>query len=386
MSSALRLAAAIGLFCLGPAATAAAQGVPVLDGQAFAQRLEIFRHMERDEDSQVEKAGKRAAQKDFRQQQIDSIDAMLAAFESPSTFLAAMNAGDDLADGTPVPDAETLYGPLANPAAARVFGDAREDIEALIIRGASDTYALPGVGAAGLSPTQWRCLLQALIKQESRFQVGARSSASAFGLTQIMPDTARDLGIYPAYYEDPYLQVTGGARYLAAQLQRFDGNIVHALAAYNAGPGRVIEYGGVPPFAETQAYVQVIPRFYNEYLARIGGPDALGTIDPALYAAAGASLMAIGSAHYADHSMATARSALLRVRAIVERIGKTTSVKESYDLNTYMRAELIHITNQRIRLKAAKTKSLNAQHLAMLTRQREAEDFLADFTSAAFQE
>ena len=99
-----------------------------------------------------------------------------------------------------------------------------------------------------------------------------------------MPGTAGDLGIYPEYYDNPYLQVHGGARYLAAQLARFDGNIIYALAAYNASPGRVIEYSGVPPFAETQHYVTVIPQKYNAYLARMGGVEALGTIDPALLA------------------------------------------------------------------------------------------------------
>lgn len=63
-------------------------------------------------------------------------------------------------------------------------------------------------------------------------------------------------------------------------LNMFDGNIIHALAAYNAGPGNVQDYGGVPPFAETQHYVVVIPQQYNSYLAAVGGIDALGTIDP----------------------------------------------------------------------------------------------------------
>jgi hypothetical protein len=67
-------------------------------------------------------------------------------------------------------------------------------------------------------------------------------------------------------------------------LNMFDGNIIHALAAYNAGPGNVQNHGGVPPFAETQHYVVVIPQQYNSYLAAVGGIDALGTIDPVLLA------------------------------------------------------------------------------------------------------
>jgi hypothetical protein len=164
-----------------------------------------------------------------------------------------------------------------------MFGDAREGIEELTIRAARDTYNLPGVSRAGLSLVQWRCLLQALIWQESRFQIGARSPVGAFGLTQIMPGTAGDLGIYPAYYDDPYLQVTDGARYLAQMLNMFDGNIIHALAAYNAGPGNVQNHGGVSAFAETQHYVVVIPQQFNSYLAVVGGIDALGTIDPVCF-------------------------------------------------------------------------------------------------------
>ena len=191
-SPACGIGAAIVAVLLG--SSAMAQGVPVVDGQSFAERLRGYLHLEHDEDTQVEKATNRAEIRDFENQQLESLDRMIEAFSSVSTFQTAFMGGNSDMAGV-----EEVYGPLANPAGRFVFGDARENIEEIIIRGSQDTYNLPGVAAAGLTPLQWRCLMQALIWQESRFQVGARSPAAAFGLTQIIPGTARDLGIYPAY-------------------------------------------------------------------------------------------------------------------------------------------------------------------------------------------
>jgi len=349
-----------------------------LDTRGFTEKLQAYLHLERDEDTQVDKANNRADIKDFEKQQIETLDKMIEAFSSVSTFQTAFVSGSDGIEGV-----EQVYGPLANPAGRYVFGDARENIEQLIIRGSQDTYSLPGVGAAGLSQLQWRCLMQALIWQESRFQVGAHSPAAAYGLTQIIPGTAKDLGIYPEYYEDPYLQVVGGARYLAAQLQRFNGNIIYALGAYNAGPGRIIVYNGVPPFKETQHYVQVIPAKYNSYLQTVGGVEAEGTIDPAEYAVANASLLSDGSIHFAEYSMNTAQKALMRVRALVLQIGKASTVKESYDLNTAIRSEIIFILNERIKTKAARTQAEYAQAASRMAQQREALAFI-NFTQPDF--
>lgn len=93
-----------------------------------------------------------------------------------------------------------------------------------------------------------------LVRQESAFNPEARSDAGAIGLAQLMPGTAADLGVDPT---DPVQNLRGGARYLRQQLDRF-GSVPLALAAYNAGPGRVSEYGGIPPFEETQNYVRRI--------------------------------------------------------------------------------------------------------------------------------
>jgi soluble lytic murein transglycosylase-like protein len=99
---------------------------------------------------------------------------------------------------------------------------------------------------------------EALVWAESRFCVDALSSAGAIGLTQITPGTAAGLGVDPS---DPLEALWGGAKYLRDQYLRF-GDWTLALAAYNAGPGRVVEYGGVPPFTETHEYIQ---RVFSTY-------------------------------------------------------------------------------------------------------------------------
>lgn len=93
-----------------------------------------------------------------------------------------------------------------------------------------------------------------LITVESNWQDGAHSYVGAQGLAQLMPETARQLGVDPW---DPFENMEGGARYLAQQYKKF-GTWRLALAAYNAGPGAVIKYGGVPPYGETQKYVKKI--------------------------------------------------------------------------------------------------------------------------------
>lgn len=102
----------------------------------------------------------------------------------------------------------------------------------------------------GLDPDLFLKLVQA----ESSFNPNAGSSAGAIGLAQLMPGTAAELGVDPY---DPEQNLRGGARYLKQQLDRF-GDPALALAAYNAGPGAVEKFGGIPPYAETQGYVQKI--------------------------------------------------------------------------------------------------------------------------------
>ena len=110
----------------------------------------------------------------------------------------------------------------------------------------------------GLDPN----LVLAVARTESCFDPRARSVAGALGLMQLMPATARELGVVDPF--DPEASLDGGSRYLARMLARFGGDLDLALAAYNAGPGNVVRHGGVPPFAETRRYVERVSRLYRQ--------------------------------------------------------------------------------------------------------------------------
>jgi soluble lytic murein transglycosylase-like protein len=168
--------------------------------------------------------------------------------------------------------ARWVAGPLAGAPAAGEFVSAGETagapvmVEGLVLP--ETMIADPARHAAGvparysakinelaarfdLSPS----LLEAVVWQESRWRENAVSPVGARGLAQLMPGTARYLGVDPS---DPFQNLEGGARYLREQLDRFDGNLEKALAAYNAGPGRVERAGGIPNIRETKHYVAAI--------------------------------------------------------------------------------------------------------------------------------
>lgn len=116
-----------------------------------------------------------------------------------------------------------------------------------IFEEASITYGVP------------KDLLKAVAKAESNFQPDATSKAGAQGIMQLMPSTSKYLGVTDAY--DPYQNIMGGAKLLREFLEKYDGNVSLTLAAYNAGPGNVAKYGGIPPFKETQNYVAKVLGF-----------------------------------------------------------------------------------------------------------------------------
>ncbi len=133
------------------------------------------------------------------------------------------------------------------------FKNSREDIENLI-----NKYAQKN----NLDPD----FIKAVVKQESGFNPDAKSKCGAMGLMQLMPQTAKGLGVIDAF--DPEQNIDGGTRYLKSMMNRFNNDPKLALAAYNAGPAAVQKYGDIPPYRETQNYVKNI---LSSYEAMKGG-------------------------------------------------------------------------------------------------------------------
>jgi len=338
---------------------ATAQGVPIVDPKTIIQHgLEIAqisyltgaRELEADKKRRID---------ELHQDQLDALDATLGMMTGKTPWIGNLEL-------IPGAEAEVLYVVEDNnPYAARLFGDAKTSIEEMIVSTAQKYAGHPGLARAGLNPVEFRIWFQSLVKQESGFSIGARSPVGAFGLTQVMPDTAKGLGIYPAYYDDPMLQLDGGARYFLTQLNTF-GSVPLALAAYNAGPGNVTKYGGIPPFEETQNYVVRITGFYNAYAGKITGVDQVGTFDPRDMALAEASNTSDAGLHYGMHASIEIEASLKRLRAIIERIPTTKSTKETLDLNSYARAEAVRIGLMVERVKAARVKVDQARYALWL--------------------
>jgi soluble lytic murein transglycosylase-like protein len=132
------------------------------------------------------------------------------------------------------------------------------------------TYALPNpdkramwnptISSLGQKYNLDPLLIHAVINQESGYQPKAVSKSGAVGMMQLMPATAKNLGVTNPY--DPLQNMEGGIKYLKVQLERFGGNVALALAAYNAGPNAVSKFGGIPPYQETQHYVRNILTSY----------------------------------------------------------------------------------------------------------------------------
>lgn len=143
--------------------------------------------------------------------------------------------------------------PVSNAAAKPVasLGSGRSGVMQAIANTANRHARNRALKSVGLSGDTWHVLFRSLIQAESAFNPNALSPKGAMGLGQLMPGTARALGVDP---KDRDQNLDGAARYLLTQLAEFR-SIPHALAAYNAGPHRVKQYGGIPPFTETKNYV-----------------------------------------------------------------------------------------------------------------------------------
>ena len=184
-------------------------------------------------------------------------DGSLTPSRSQSSFVRNYNDGvgrGSASDGLAIlGESEAASEPdaLRFAAVTRAAPLPREDVLTAIKATALRYAGHPGLRRADLSVRDWLALYRANIEVESAYRQDAISTAGAIGLGQLMPATARDLGVDP---RDPLQNLDGSARYLAMMLERF-GDPRLALAAYNAGPDAVRQYGGIPPYRETQNHV-----------------------------------------------------------------------------------------------------------------------------------
>jgi len=324
---------------------ALAQGVPIVDGSRLARAISRVAEMGRDAARQADKSAVRGEQEALHADQLAAYERFLEGATGPTDLSRFEEAGPGWASAD-----ETYLVAETHPDADRLFGE-NADVERMIIVTARRYEAHAGLAAAGLTPLTWRILFQSLIKQESRFNNAAVSHVGARGFCQLMPGTASDLGVDPY---DPWQNLDGGARYILAQLKRF-GRVDHALAAYNAGPGRVIEYGGIPPFEETQTYVRRIRRYYDEYLGVITGVDMTGSLAGVDGASAAWGNWADASVGYGDHLAGQVEASMGRMAALL-REGRPATAKEAVDLSTYVLAERARLMALTLRRHAAAVK------------------------------
>lgn len=198
----------------------------------------------------------------------------------------------------------------------------------------------------------------ALVYQESRFNPCAQSRAGAQGLAQLMPGTAKDLGVDARIVEQ---NLRGGARYYKQQLRRFNGNVSLALAAYNSGFGNVEKYGGIPPFRETQRYVANITQ---RWLPAFGGldkssvPQSFGGSKTAFEAARETTLLTMGLA-------AATGAGSSDVISWFEQPGATSAgtIHDSWDRNAQTRSANMEMINRLVLLSTAFAELTNSRNI-----------------------
>lgn len=336
----------------------AGQGVPIGDLKRIAlEVLGLREEAAKTEEAQARNE-ERLRQVEARTEQLAAAQETLDLLTETSQFVPDLEgAGVSGGGGAFIGAAEIYAIEDSNPYAERIMGDAPVTIEQMIAETAQKYAGHPALAKAGINAVEFRCWFQALVKQESNFSIGARSHVGAFGLTQIMPGTFTELGIPDdGRRQDPRVQLDGGARYLLKGLGMF-GSMPLALAAYNAGPGAVQKYNGIPPYKETQNYVVKITGYYNRYAARMdGNAEAVGTLDPRDMVIAEASNLSDAAMGYAAVSMNTMHGSMTRLRQILLQVENTGSVKTAMDLNTYTRAEVARMAVILARLQAVQRK------------------------------
>lgn len=217
-------------------------------------------------------AGEAAAAQRVQQIQTLIEQARETSLPPSGSFAATLQAASATGAGGPLAYGAGTGASGAYPSMPTVAGAGVPSATGESGSGQYDALVNQAAARYGLDPA----VLHGLIQQESGFDPNSTSGAGAEGLTQLMPSTAASLGVTNPL--DPAQSIEGGARYLSQMMAQFDGNVSDALAAYNAGPGAVRRYGGIPPYAETQSYVAKVLAYADAYRRSPSASTAMGAI------------------------------------------------------------------------------------------------------------